>query len=101
MEFRTKFVELTTPIEFNSHSEWKRAWKFFDNCWRITSKDGNETHYCCKRNQASVPSTKMPLNTALSKQITNCNAKLLVLVNGNTVVVQKLGSWDTLVIRLI
>ena len=37
----------------------------------------------------------MPLNTALSKQITNCNAKLLVLVNGNTVVVQKLGSWDT------
>ena len=85
---------ISSSIEFNSHSEWKRAWKFVDNWWRITSKDGNKTHYCCKRNHVRVHSTKRPRNTAILKKET-CNAKMLVSVHGNTVIARKSGSWDT------
>ena len=95
MELGTQLFELPFQIEFKTIMEWKRAWKYVDNCWRLTSTNGNEIQYDCKLNHVSFSSSKGYRNTTLLKNTSNCPARMLVLMNGDSVCVQKTGTWET------
>ena len=93
MEFRTQLFELPFQIEFKTRVEWKRAWKYVDNCWRLTSTNGNEIQYDCKLNHVSFSSSKGYRNTTLLKNTANCPARMLVL--------KKLGLGSHILIQSI